>query len=205
MCKDNLFGGIMQRAFLYLCLKIESMTQFNEMQTIKRNLFAMRNGIVADSLRKAGSPFPIIFGVNLPQLDEIAAKTGKNLALARSLYEDSRCRESMLIAPMLFPPEEMTTDIALEWLAKSKSTEVTDILCHKLLRKLPFAAEIASKALDREDEMMRYGGIRMLWNLLPSPAREFRDRISEEARKRCALTQRVSEALIEELDFLDGC
>ena len=38
----------------------------------------MRNGIVADTLRKAGSPYRIIFGLNLPQISEIARVTGCN-------------------------------------------------------------------------------------------------------------------------------
>ena len=178
------------------------MAQFNEMQTIKRNFFAMRNGIVADSLRKAGSPFPVIFGVNLPQLDEIAANTGRNKALALQLYNDTRTRESMLVAPMVFPPEEMTQELALEWLQKSRAVEVTDILCHKLLRKLSFAPQVAASALQSTDEMLRYGGIRILWNLLPSPAKDFKAEIQAEVMKDSPLTKRPAEMLLEEIDFL---
>ncbi len=181
------------------------MTEFNQMQKIKRNFFAMRNGIVADTLRKAGSPFPMIFGVNLPQLDEIAAATSKNAQLACELFDDCRCRESMLIAPMLMPAEEMTEEKALDWLGKSTVVEVTDILCHKLLRKLPYAAEVAKRALDYENDMMRYGGIRLLWNLLPYPANNYKDAIRLEAERKCPLTQTVAESLLEELDFLENC
>ncbi len=39
---------------------------------IKQRLYAMRNGVIADSLRNAGSPYRSIFGLNLPQLTEIA-------------------------------------------------------------------------------------------------------------------------------------
>lgn len=180
------------------------MTEFNQMQLIKRNLFAMRNGIVADTLRKAGSPFPIIFGVNLPQLDEIAASTGKNPQLADALFDDCRCRESMLIAPMLLTPEDMNKEKALGWLSKSKAVEVTDVLCHKLLRKLPYAAEVAAEALESDNDMVRYGGIRLLWNLLPSPAGNYRKAIRREADKKCQLTRRVAESLLEELDFLEN-
>lgn len=178
------------------------MAQFNDMQTIKRNFFAMRNGIVADSLRKAGSPFPIIFGVNLPQLDEIAANTGKSKELAMQLYNDTRTRESMLVAPMIFPVEDMTPELALEWLQSSKAIEVTDILCHKLLRKLPFAPILAVTALKSEDEMLRYGGIRLLWNLLPSPAKDFKHEIQAEIMKASPLTKRPAEMLMEEIEFL---
>lgn len=193
---------ICNELFCTFATKLKTMAQFNEMQAIKRNFFAMRNGIVADSLRKAGSPFTIIFGVNLPQLDEIAVNTGKNKALALQLYNDTRTRESMLVAPMVFPPEEMTPELALEWLQKSKAVEVTDILCHKLLRKLPFAPQVAAAALQSTDSMLRYGGIRLLWNLLPSPAKEFKDDIKAEVMKNNPLTRRHAEMLLEEIDFL---
>ena len=52
------------------------MSDFNPLQNIKRRFFALRNGVIADTLRRAGSPFKIIFGLNLPQLAEIAAELG---------------------------------------------------------------------------------------------------------------------------------
>ena len=67
---------------------------FNIMQQVKRSLFAMRNGVVADSLRKAGCPHRIVFGVNLPQLNEIAAKYGPSEELAEALWADTALRES---------------------------------------------------------------------------------------------------------------
>lgn len=179
------------------------MTDFNEMQTVKRRMYAMRNGIVADSLRKGGSPFRMIFGVNIPQLAEIAEETGKNATLAAELYADRSTRESMLIAPMLYPADEMTPELAMEWLRLSPTPEVTDILCHKLLRKLPFAAEIAEKCLESDNsDMMRYAGVRLLWNLLPSPASMMRPLAVKEAERNCPLTKRVAQTLVEEIDFL---
>ena len=60
-------------------------TSFNDMQTVKRAFFAMRNGVIADTLRRAGSPFKIIFGLNLPQISEIAARTPHTAGLAERL------------------------------------------------------------------------------------------------------------------------
>ena len=50
------------------------MSEFNQIQLIKRRFFAMRNGIVADTIRKAGFDYRMIFGLNLPQLKDIAAE-----------------------------------------------------------------------------------------------------------------------------------
>lgn len=80
------------------------------MQMLKRRLYAMRNGIVADSMRHAGCPYRLIFGLNLPQLTEIAAVTGKSAEMAESLWNDSDLRESALIAPMIYPVEALTPE-----------------------------------------------------------------------------------------------
>jgi hypothetical protein len=77
-------------------------------------------------------------------------------------------------------------------------------MCHKLLRKLPFAAALASAALEGDSDMVRYGGIRLLWNLLPSPASEMKELIQKEADRNCALTHRAATTLLEEIDFFSG-
>ena len=56
--------------------------KYRPMQAVKRHFFAMRNGVIADTLRHAGSPFRYIFGMNLPQLVETAEMTGKSRGLA---------------------------------------------------------------------------------------------------------------------------
>ncbi|MDE7376526.1 MAG: hypothetical protein K2N16_06735, partial [Muribaculaceae bacterium] len=68
------------------------------MQTLKRSMYAMRNGIVADALRKGGCPHKMVFGVNLPQLAEIARNFGKNREVAEQLWADTSTRESMMLA-----------------------------------------------------------------------------------------------------------
>ena len=86
------------------------MDKFNDLQIIKRRFFAMRNGIIADTIRKSGAPYRMIFGLNLPQIDEISRETGKNKELAEKLHADTSTRESQLLAPMLMPEEEMTPE-----------------------------------------------------------------------------------------------
>ena len=72
------------------------------MQTVKREFFAMRNGIIADTYRKAGTVFKIVFGLNLPQLVEIAGRTPHSRELAEALWANTTTRESMLLARCLW-------------------------------------------------------------------------------------------------------
>lgn len=105
----------------------------------------MRNGIVADTLRRAGSPFRIIFGLNLPQIVEIAAETGYNRELAESLWANSTTRESMLLAPMLVNPATFSREDARRWISTIPTAEVADIFCHRLLRHTEFGWELAEE------------------------------------------------------------
>ena len=111
--------------------------KYNPMQTVKREFFAMRNGIISDTYRKAGTVFKIVFGLNLPQLVEIAGRTPHSRELAEALWANTTTRESMLLAPMLIDPETFSEEDARRWIASVCSYEVADILCHRLLRKTP--------------------------------------------------------------------
>lgn len=109
---------------------------------------AMRNGIVADTLRMAGLDcFSIIFGLNLPQIKQIAALYEKlpelqRMELADELMADKAVRESRLLAIHIYgslplPPEKMKA------LIKNMLTrEEAEVLNLRVARALPYATEI---------------------------------------------------------------
>lgn len=145
----------------------ENEEKYGPMQRLKRAMYAMRNGVVADTLRKGGSPFKVIFGVNLPQLVEIAAAMGQDHDFACEVWENSTTRESMLIAPMLMPAAEFTEAEARRWVAEVPAPEVADVLCLKLLRHTPYALPLALELIDSQDVMAKYTGLRLMCNLAP--------------------------------------
>lgn len=179
-------------------------TEFNDMQRAKRCMFSMRNGVVADALRKGGSPFQIIFGVNLPQLVEIAAELPHTAQLATELWHNTTTRESMLIAPMLMPREQMTIELARVWIEDIPCAEVADIFCHRLLRHLSYAPQLAQELLGSETDMKRYTGLRLWFNLVNKYPREALDAATKEASRSCRLTQGVAAMLADEARFVLG-
>ena len=122
------------------------------LQAIKHRFYAMRNGIVADTLRRAGAEYRVIFGVNLPQLKEIASDIGYDAGLARELWANVSTRESVLLAPMIMPAEEFTIDEARRWVASAPSVEAVDV---------PFAAQIADECLVSDSRLMQYAAMRL--------------------------------------------
>ncbi len=139
-----------------------------ELCEAKQRFFALRNGLLADTLRKqASDPHRMIFGLNLPQLREIAAEAGQDQALADLLWADADCRESRLLAPMVCPPES----VRLQWLGQVCSPEEADVICHRLLRRQPGAMDSAVELFEStDDQLMRYAALRLLLNLMSGSA-----------------------------------
>ncbi len=180
------------------------MDKFNEMQTLKRRFFAMRNGVIADTMRKGGSPFKIIFGLVLPQIEEIASETGYDFELAKRLWANRSTRESMLIAPMLTDPDQFSECDVMEWTADVPSTEIADNLVHKLLRKIPDSYLLALKLARSEDSKQRYCAMRLLWHHITAHSGEVKAIAEAELLRDVTLTRQPARQIIDEIDFLES-
>ena len=170
------------------------------MQMVKRRLYAMRNGIIADALRRGGSPYRIIFGVNLPQLRDIAADTPHSADLARRLWANSSTRESMLIAPMVMPAYDISADEAYEWMTTCIATEAADVLCLRLLRQLAFAPELIDRAINSDDDMTRYCALRLICNLSSNYPDKAKAIAQAELQRACSLTAPLSRMILATVD-----
>ena len=142
---------------------------------IRKEFFAYRNGIVADKLRKAGDPHPVIMGCLLVDVMSITGRVRQEInddarlqSLAQELWNDTNSRECRLAAPMLYPAPLMTLETALEWCKSVETAEVADNLCHKLLRNLPEADALFRQLIAQDQSMVKYTGYRLLLNLMLS-------------------------------------
>ncbi|MCF0214401.1 MAG: hypothetical protein HUK13_08210 [Muribaculaceae bacterium] len=174
----------------------------------KSRMFALRNGVIADTLRKAGSPYRIIFGMNLPQLTDMATEIGFDPELGEALHANDSTRESLLLAPMLVNPLSFSREDANRWISTTPDIEAVDILCHKLLRNLPYAADLIDDNLyDLSPALSRYAALRLCLNLLtlgkiaPGQAMETAQR---ELARRCRLTMPLAQRILEEATLPDG-
>lgn len=128
------------------------------LQEIKKEFMAYRNGIVADTLRKAGMPYKVIFGLNVPQLGEIARKVTEDEreALAEALWTDTEVRESRLLACWLFNPDCISNEKAMEMMDSVRTREEADILAFRLLRRLADAAKLAEAVPSEATDLQAY-------------------------------------------------
>lgn len=134
---------------------------------LRKAFFAHRNGVVADALRAAGDSHSIVMGCQLTDVVAIASNYTPDAELAQALWNDHGHRECRMAATMLYPVDEFTIETAMEWCLGVESTEIADVLCHRLLRKLPFACVLVERLLHENGEpLVRYTAFRLLLNLV---------------------------------------
>ena len=173
------------------------------MQNIKQRFFALRNGMLADMIRRTGSPYRIIFGLNLPQLREVAAAFGTDAGLAESLWANDTTRESRLIAPMLADRATFTLADARRWMTSlSGSLEEVDVLCWALLRHVRDAETLIDEMVDSEKDIHRYVALRLAANFLRTAPSRYRNFAIREIDRACTVTLPLARQIVEETDFL---
>ncbi|MFI3240027.1 MAG: DNA alkylation repair protein [Bacteroidales bacterium] len=138
-----------------------------QIREIKFQFFTFRNGLIGERLRESGDPHKIIFGLNLPQITDIAKGCEHTPQLAQAMWDNQSTRESKIIATMLYPAEQFSQATAQQWIAEIPTYEIADILCHKLLRNTQYAEELIYKYSSESSTMMeRYLALRLALNLL---------------------------------------
>lgn len=125
-------------------------------QNIKKEFFALRNGVIADTLRKAGLQYKVIFGLQVPQIAQIARSISDSAAdstavaaVATQLWNDREVRESRLLACYLFSSQTLGMEKALELCGDLQTKEEADMLAFRLLKRLDFAPTLLSRLKER--------------------------------------------------------
>lgn len=179
------------------------MTLSDSERHIRKQFYAYRNGMLADTLRSAGNAYSVIFGLNLHQIVEIASATLPDADLAQSLWNDHKCREARLIAPMIMPRETFSQQDATLWCDDVANNEETDVLCHRLLRHLPFATLLVEHYRTSSDESKRYLAYRLLLNLLNT--KSYTDHATAEALAKSEMTKAGTALKAVLLSIIDLC
>lgn len=150
------------------------------------------NGIVSHHMRSQGADYKINFGLTLPLLKRIAAETEPEAQLAEALWADTAVRESMMLAPMVYPIDEFTEAEADRWLSTMPSTEVADICCKYLFARLPFALQKAGVWCRSDNPQHQYTAFQLAtaW-LVAHP--DYPEKEAVEPIANAAITQAVTQ------------
>lgn len=167
---------------------------------LRQRLYLLKNGVVADALRAGGCPYRMIWGLNLPQLNEVAATVPHSESLAEEMWADSTLREAHLMGPLLYPGVPADIETARRWTAGVRWPEDADILCFKLLKKTPYAAALAQELSLSEEPLSRYTALRLYFNIVSSCPREALEAADRESRRPDGITS-LAAMLAEEARF----
>lgn len=96
-------------------------------------------------------PYPIIFGLQIPQLAQIARGLQPSMELADKLWSDRNVRESRILAAYLFPLENVDMEKALSLARDVLTQEEADMLAFRIFKRLPFAADLLSAMVSDKD------------------------------------------------------
>jgi len=107
---------------------------------IKKELRASMNGILSARMREAGMPFKLIFGVELPRLQSIAAEFAQDADLAQNLWNQN-IRETKLLAIMLMPIDAFSEELSKIWAETLATAEEAQVLAKFLLSKTNHAKQ----------------------------------------------------------------
>ena len=159
------------------------MNSEGRLRNTRRQVLGCRTGIIADTKKKNGDPHSMIMGCQMTDVAQIAAGIEPSKEIAEAFWADTKHRECRMIAPMLYPSADMDKATAMEWAKNVECEEIADVLCHRLLRKLPFAAEIAKELKRSAEPMAIYTGFRLLLNLVLMNKVEKTDSLKAELEK----------------------
>lgn len=139
---------------------------------VKHDLHAMMNGVLAQQLRERGIRYRIIYGVELPRLEQYAAELSQELPTPQTRYDlaqalwKTETRECRLLTPMLMPPELLLPEVADIWVEQIHTQEEATCMVHYLLSKTSFASDKAFQWMASEVEMTQQCGFLLIARLM---------------------------------------
>ncbi len=137
---------------------------------IKQSLRGMMNGIVSQSMRSKGLNYKVIFGVELPRLQEFSKELPHTHELAAALWKED-IRECRLLAAMIQPVESFSPELADLWVEQMRFPEEAECTVMSLFSRLPYASERAFRWIAREEALFQLCGYLLLGRLFMNGAK----------------------------------
>ncbi len=129
-----------------------------KIMAIKQKFRLSMNGVVSQNMRDHGMNYKVNFGLTLPLLKRIAEETETDAELAKQLWAETTVRESMMLAPLLYPIEEFSAEEADHWVTTMPNTEVADMCGKYLFCHTPFALEKSATWSQSDNALTAYTG-----------------------------------------------
>ncbi len=131
---------------------METTSTTEQIKAIKQSFRMYMDVVTAQSLRKKGCSYKVIWGISLNHLQEIAQEYQPNYDLAVGLWQSDE-RECKLLATMLMPVKKFDILTAKTWMEEVETNELAEMLVFNLLQHLPYAHKLALEWLSSSHEL----------------------------------------------------
>lgn len=124
---------------------MEENTAFDYHETarnIRRKFRTLMSGPTSESMRDKGLDYHVNWGISLPHLQELSKEFTQDIHVAMELWKDN-VRESKIMALMLMPKEDFTSDIALLWSESLLTQEIAEMASMILYQHTDFASQMS--------------------------------------------------------------
>lgn len=119
------------------------------------------NGITAQSMRQKGVCYHLNWGASLVDLETMSREYGKDYDLALALWKEN-IRECKLLATMIMPVEQFTSELATQWLRQSDTLEIIEAITFRLTPYLTDAVSFATELIDNDSSLLKIAGCHTL-------------------------------------------
>lgn len=137
------------------------MTTEEKVKKIKQSFRLLMNGVTAQSLREKGLEYHLNWGANLLHLRDLASEYEKDMNLSIALWKED-VRECKIMAILLMPSEQFTSDLAMLWIEQLRSQEIMELLAHNLLQHVSYASDLSFQLLAENDDIRRMLGFNII-------------------------------------------
>jgi len=128
-----------------------------QISEIRQKIRLSMNGVVSEQMTQKGILYKNNFGVSIPRIKEIATGYHPNHELAQRLWA-LQIRETMIMATLLEPVENFTSELANEWAESFNQIEIVEQVCMNMLSKVPFATELCINWTDSDSIWIQIAG-----------------------------------------------
>ncbi len=115
-------------------------------------------------MREKGVEYRVNWGIKIGDLKTIASKYEKQRELAVELWK-SNTRECKILATMLMPAEEFSSDFAQLWMEQTPTNEIAQYLAFYLVQHTADAADLAFQWIANKSDIYQTCGYNTLSGL----------------------------------------
>lgn len=141
--------------------KRQTMNTEETIKEIKRGFRLQMNGVTSASMREKGVNGYLVWGIQLPQLKEIARNYTPDYDLAVALWKEN-VRECKILATLLMPRNMMTGDLVDLWMDQTPTQEIAEYAVFNLYQYVADASLFAYIWIASDNKLRQISGFNLL-------------------------------------------